>query len=158
MAFRIYKSIRFNDAIEYIDINITASDVGAGASSASDQVLIRDFIAGTGGVSAGSPVRTTSNAADTVVTAGNSAATAAANIIGIATANATSGTTCTIIAIGNLSTYSNLTIGATQWLGSAGTITETIPTGNGSVIQRMGMTKNSTTLTVRIGEMRFRGF
>lgn len=114
----------------------TASNIDE-AYTADEALLIRDAVY--------------ISAADNVSKADADAGGNAAKLIGFATAAANDTDPVNIRKFGTLGGFSGLTAGARQFLSeTAGQITETLPTGTGSVIVQAGYAKNTTTLDIQI--------
>jgi hypothetical protein len=101
------------------------------------------------GVTVGDVVYSTG--ADTGDLATNTILSTVRGIVGVVTAKPTL-TTATIAYAGELAFFAGLTPGATYYLGTLGSITTNPPGTPGSVIRRIGIAKNSTTLVINLGE------
>lgn len=84
--------------------------------------------------------------ADTVALA-SSAAASTSPAIGYIISKPTT-TTCYITWVGELGGFSGLSIGVQYYLGTAGGITVTAPTTSGTVVQRVGIARNTTTMWI----------
>lgn len=75
----------------------------------------------------------------------------ARGVLGVVTAKPTPGT-ATVLYAGEASVFAGLTPGATYYLGAAGAITTVAPVASGTVVRRVGVARNATTLVVGLGE------
>lgn len=102
-----------------------------------------------GSVSVGDVIYVTgSNTADR---ASNAAVATARGAVGIVVQKPT-GTTAVAILAGEVGTLSGLTAGVAYFLGTNGALVAVPPTSAGSVVRRIGVAKNATTLSLTIGE------
>lgn len=98
------------------------------------------------GVAIGTVVRI--SAADTV-SAADAGAIATMPAIGVITAKPTS-TTATVQWVGEISLFAGLIPGRVYFVDSAGAITATAPVATGTVVQRLGVAKDASTLILQV--------
>jgi hypothetical protein len=151
MGFVVVKSLRINDVVEVMDLQGALS---GGSVDGSFKLFAPNYVMGDGGGSAGQIVRLTASA-NIVTVAGIDSPSSAENIVGMLTADAVSGLSCTILEMGRYDgIYTAHTIGR-KYLGTAGILVDVPPlVSAGSIRQPMGFAPAASATQFRIGEMK----